>query len=580
MSRKPIRQWLEQLEEPYKTQALTNVTNQGRSNMDDTAGSLSGAINLSMDWSSTPQGHDYWQTIHDYLDRDVNGSPLIPDLIKEKAEAYRIAFEERALHRLQKKVYMSDSMREMLHKIASDSRVAMFMLDTDNITNDFCNYITTRGAMLSYLPNGREHKVNTETGRWLRDGRQEMKPAKLARKLFIQKYLDNLTDHDFEVFGNKVRAYLGIVGDEDGEGRNIKLEVISGEKIRGAYHHSAYSYGLGDGTNLHGSCMRSTDAQDYFGIYEKNEDVVQMLVAKDTDDKILGRALLWTFDNGDKGMDTIYGANIIEQVFKEWAIDNGYYYKSSQSCHHHTFDRFKGGSLSTDEYKEKEHRKVILKEWDFDYYPYVDSLYLLGRDANIYYLCNGHRSGLDLFRTLRCTDGGYDEQDEDDDDYVTLENGDSCHQDDAYHLDYTAHNGDRVCGYYHESEVVYTNCGTHMLIDHCTRLGSGRSGEWYALDDDDITYVEDRDAYYLCEYTVQCEVRELTIHEDDAVCLADGNFCDKDEAFQCTYDGEWYIKSECVIAPDGMEVWEDNLESYLEQIQNETNETERETTIA
>lgn len=575
MSRKTIRLWLESLEEPYKTQVLENIASSRPQSLDDTASSISSAINLSMDWSRTPQGHEYWQTIHDYLDR--NDTNAIPELIKDKAEKLRLLFLERNAHRIQKMVYMSASMKELLSKVANDSRVAMYMLDTDNITNEFCNYITTRGAMLSYLPNGREHKVNAETGRWLRDGRQEMKPAKLARKLFMQKHLDVLTDADFEVFGNKVRAYLGIVGDEDGEGRNIKLEVISGAKIRDAYHHSSYSYVLGDGTNLHGSCMRSTDAQDYFGIYEENSDVVQMLVAKDSEDKVLGRALLWTFDNGDKGMDTVYGANIIEQVFKEWAIDNGYYYKSSQSCHHHTFDRFNGGSLSIDEYKDKEHRRVILKNWDFDHYPYVDSLYLLGRDAGVYYLCNGHRSGLDLFRTLRTTDGRYDEQEEDDDDdYVTLENGDSCHEDDAYHLDYRAHNGDRVGGYYHESEVVYTNCGNHYLRDHCTRI----NGDWYTLDDDDIAYVEDRDAYFLADDTVYCEVREITIHEEDAVLLADDTWCDRDEAFKCTHDDEWYVKSECVIAPDGMEVYEGNLESYLEQIENETNETEREKTIA
>lgn len=576
MSRKPIRQWLEQLEEPYKTQALTNTINQGRSSLDETAGSMSGAINLSMDWSTTPQGHSYWQTIHDYFDERNRDSFVVPDFIKEKMEAYRIQFEEINMHRELKKVHISSSMKDMLNKIANDSRVALYMLDSDAITNEFCNYITTRGTMLSYLPNGREHKINLENGRWLRDGRQEMKPAKLARKLFIQKYLDAFTDADFETFGNKVRAYLGIVGDEDGEGRNITLDVISGSKIRDAYHHSSYSYALGDGTNLHGSCMRSGDAQDYFGIYEKNEDVVQMLVAKDTEGKILGRALLWTFDNGDKGMDTVYGPNIIEQVMKEWAIDNGYYYKSSQSCHHHTFDKFKGASLTTDEYRDKEHRRVIIKEWDFDYYPYVDSLYLMGRDSGKYYLCNGHRSGLDLFRTLRCTNGRYEEEDDDDDDYVTLENGDICHQDDAYHLDYTAHDGDRVCGYYHESEVVYTMNGDHYLREHCTRI----SGDWYAKDDDEIAYVEDRDAYFLAENTVYCEVRELTIHIDDAVEVGDGDWCDKDEAFKCTYDDQWYFKSECVVAPDGMNVHENNLELYLEQIQKETNETERETTIA
>lgn len=572
MSRKKVKEWLELLEEPYRTLALANMreydAESGREQM-------SHAINLAFTWDESPQGHHFWQVIHDYFEENEN-TLVLPDYVKQAADKKRDEYVERKLHREQKMLTMSSSMRDMLNKISSDSIIALRLLDVDYATNEFCNYITTRGSMLSYLPKGREHKTNPENGKWLRDGRQEMKPAKLARKILIPRIAEQMTDSDFEVFGNKVRAYLGLVGDEDGEGRNIKLEVISGCDIKDAYHHSAYSYALGDGTNLHGSCMRNTDAQDYFGIYEKNDNIVKLLVARDAEGKVLGRALIWNFDDGDKGMDTVYGANIIEQVFKEWAIDNGYYYKSSQSCHHQIFDMFGGSRIPTEEYKDKEFRKVTIKEWDFDYYPYVDSLYHMGRDGATVYICNGYKSGLDLFRTLRCTDGRYDEQDEDDDDYVTLENGDSCHQDDAYHLDYVAYDGDRVCGYYHESEVVYAMNGEHYLIDHCVRI----NGDWYTKDDDEIAYVEDRDAYFLADHTVYCEVRELTIHIDDAVEVADGDWCDKDEAFKCTYDDQWYFKSERVVAPDGMDVHENNLESYLEQIKNETNETERETTIA
>lgn len=573
MSRMKVKEWLNLLEEPYRTLALANMR---EIDSESTKEQMSHAINIAFTWDDTPQGHHFWQTIHDYFEEN-EAVLVLPDHVKQAADKKRDEYVERNLHREQKRLTMSSSMRDMLNKVASDSRVALYLLDVDYATNEFCNYITTRGSMLSYLPKGREHKTNPENGKWLRDGRQEMKPAKLARKILIPRVVESLSDADFEVFGNKVRAYLGIVGDEDGEGRNIKLEVISGDDIKDAYHHESYSYALGDGTNLHGSCMRSGDARYYFGIYTKNQDVVQMLVARDAEGKVLGRALLWNFDNGDKGMDTVYGANIIEQVFKEWAIDNGYYYKSSQSCHHHIFDMFSGSRIPTEEYKDKEFRKVTIKEWDFDYYPYVDSLYHMGRDGATIYLCNGYKSGLDLFRTLRCTDGRYDEQDDDDDDdYVVLENGDSCHVDNAYHLDYVAHDGDRVGGYYHESEVVYTIDGEHYLREHCTRI----DGDWYTLDDDDIAYVEDRDAYFLAENTVYCEVRELTIHIDDAVEVADGDWCDKDEAFKCTYDDQWYYKSERVVAPDGMDVHENNLESYLEQIQKETNETERETTIA
>lgn len=558
-----VVEWLSLLDEPHKSQALDKI----REGMGERMLSLmSDAINIGLTWHETPQGREYWDTLFkEYLELEKIMS-YTPEWV-EKRKGLSMQSEA-------KRLQFSSSMKDMLDKICGDSMVAKYLLCPSYTTNDFANYVTTRQGMLSFLPNGREHKVNAETGRWLRDGRQEMKPAKLSRKLIKDNYLQDLSDAEFEKFGNKVRAYLGVVGDEDGEGKNIKLEIIDGEPIRNAYYGGNYSKLLGDSTNLHGSCMRSDSSQKYFGIYVENTDKVKMLVAKDEENKILGRALLWNFDDGDMGMDTIYGPDIVAQLMIDWAVDNNYWFKSNQSCHHHIFDRHGLDRFDNDKLREmgKIIRNVTLNKAEFDYYPYVDSLYYLCNDISKWFLSNTYNNVVE--KTLRDTGGSYEEY-EDDDDYVTLENGDRCHQDDACYLDYRCHD-DRVDGYYHESDCIYCMDDTSRLREHCTRIG----GDWYGLDDDAIVWVDSRDAYYLDEDTIYCEYSQETLHINDAVELATGDYCDLELAFKCAHDDQWYHKDDMIQLPNDLFIAKVNEESYLEQLKENENETEREGVIA
>lgn len=565
-----IVEWLNLLIEPYRTQALLKLREDRRTRI---VSRMSEAINQAFTWSESSQGRDYWDNLFKIYERREETKHERELRESEEAELIRVQAEHDRIQR--EKVLFSSSMYEMLAKLSSDSRVADYLTAHRYTINTFGNYVTTRQGMLSFLPNGREHKVNPETGKWLRDGRQEMKPAKLARKLIREAQMKDLTDADFEKFGNKVRAYLGVVGDEDGEGKNIRLEIIEGAAIKDAYLRENYSTILGDGTNLHNSCMRSECSQRYFGIYTENPSVVKMLVARDGENKVLGRALLWQFDDGDKGMDTVYGPDIVAQLMIDWSIDNGYWCKTYQSCHHHNFDGHGLDSHNNSELRDigKLTRRVTITYKEFDYYPFVDSLYYLCNDGSKYYLTNVHDSNVE--KTLRDTGGSYEENDDDDDGYVTLENGARCSEDDAQYLDYRNHEGCRIDGYYHDSECVYCMDDTVRLREDCTSI----DGDWYGLDDDEIAYVDDRSAYCLASDTVYCEQRELTIHRDDAVELHDGDYCDSEYAHDCVIDGKMYKDTDmdCI---DGVWVSIDNKETYLEQLKEKQNETEREGTTA
>jgi len=62
---KTIKEWLESLYEPYRTQALENMDNDGVPNSLES--SLRDAIEGAFWWESSPQGHYYWKNLRDLL---------------------------------------------------------------------------------------------------------------------------------------------------------------------------------------------------------------------------------------------------------------------------------------------------------------------------------------------------------------------------------------------------------------------------------------------------------------------------------------------------------------------------------
>ena len=550
---KTIYEWLNELPQPYKSQALYNFGAyleahrvryplKYQSMKAETYEYMCEAINRSSTWEQTPQGHEYWSRIHDQYE-EVKIADRQARRERELEELRRQAQE-----RMAKKVIYSTSMYNMLEKMTNDSEVARRLICMDYWDNSFGNYVTMRGDMCSYLPAGREHRVNEDTGRWLRDGRQDMKPAKLARRLLTDEGLEGLTDTDFEKFNNLVRAYISVEGDEDGLGRNVTLEVISGEAIKDAYHEANYSTLQGTSSNLWNSCMRYESCQEYFGIYTENPDRVSMLVAFDASRKILGRAILWKFNDDTKGMDTIYASDSIRELFIRWAIDNQYYYKASQSCHHQYFDRYDG------EMTDYKFKSVKLTNHHFRKYPYMDTMQYL---SNSGLLSNDYDVSYDY--TLRCTGGGYEEED---DDYVIDLDGDRIHNDDARWICYRRPSGRNVEGYVHCDNVSYCQDGEYYLDDDTVYI----NGDNYFINDENVvlTYNDDHALRDDCVFLDAGEHEGEYAPSDECVCLANGDWVLEDEAEECCVDGEHYLLED-IEEIDGNWVATCNKEKYLEQ---------------
>lgn len=449
---------------------------------------------------------------------------------------------------------MSASFKRMINEIyrEHDCLICQALTSYSGYSkSDEVNYLTMRGGMISFLPSGKPHKVNDD-GKWSREGRQDGKTARVIRKVMNQDVVDHLriTDTHYEKFSNYVASYVGVNGDGDGGSDPVyRIAVCNGELIPLYYNQDAYARDAGG--NLVNSCMRHVD-ENYFDIFSKNPDTVSLIVLLDAEHKVHGRALLWKTDQG-LCMDTVYSADSLKSVFINFAKANGISYKSNHSCHWSEFDLSGEG-------KNNNPKRVTaqLNRFDLYYYPYMDTMMYVcmvtGRISN-------HSSGFSDYRTLRCTDGSFEESSSSVEDI----NGNMIDEDDATYLDYRNHNGRYVVGYVHSDEAYDTSDG-YRLDEDCVYISRRRS--YYCLGSEDIVYIDSNDTYmhiddvtFLRDGTAipYDQARELSngeyVHEDDAVELYDGrweelsnavmlwndDYALRSESVRCLTSGSWFL---------------------------------------
>jgi hypothetical protein len=217
---------------------------------------------------------------------------------------------------------------------------------------------------------------------------QQIKIGRLAKNLVKITGVD-FSDKDIEEFVNEFKSKYELLKNAF---RNFHL--VLGKEI--SYWYLGDMYCNTPKGPLHNSCMRYSNCQGYFSIYEKNPEVCMMVVLKsDFDqDKITGRALVWKLENGDIFMDRIYYSKESDvNLFIEYAKSNGWAYKSKQGSG--------GGEILLNGNRYDKDLSVKLDNFDFKYYPYVDTLHYLSED--------GHLSTKHALKSkdLRRDNGGY-----------------------------------------------------------------------------------------------------------------------------------------------------------------------------
>lgn len=206
-----------------------------------------------------------------------------------------------------------------------------------------------------------------------------------------------ITDSDIEKFVNEYVSYV-VYNKAD---ETSKITKVSGSEIKKWYDKDNYQSVLG---KLGGSCMSHEECRDYFGLYTNNPDKISMLILTNKDNKLIGRALLWSLDSGEYFMDRIYTSlDSIDNIFINYAIENNYYYRNSPPS---GYKYFKGTTEMSSLVLS-----VTLSRYEFRKYPYVDTIRYLNTGSGLISNSGGNR-------TLNDTEGRWEEYyDDEDGDY-------------------------------------------------------------------------------------------------------------------------------------------------------------------
>ena len=186
---------------------------------------------------------------------------------------------------------------------------------------------------------------------------------------FVEDNIQGLTPKDYEEFVNLYKSEFTVVSNE--------FKMVKGDEI--SYYYDLYNYAYDGKGQLGSSCMRYRDCQKYFGIYQKNPEVCQLLAYVNQDNKVLGRALVWKLDKKVDGcpaeyfMDRVYCGNDSDMIkFKNYAKEKGWVMKSRNSS-----DIIESLFFNYNDTIILSHINVQLKDFRFENYPFVDTVSFL-----------------------------------------------------------------------------------------------------------------------------------------------------------------------------------------------------------
>jgi len=191
--------------------------------------------------------------------------------------------------------------------------------------------------------------------------------TKVPIEIEFETELD-ISNSEIEEFTNEFTSLVKTISSSP----DSKIEKVSGVDIVHWYLNKNYSRLIG---KLGNSCMGDDGCKSFFGIYTKNPNQVSLLIIRNQDHKLLGRALLWkvqvTCENLPSNMyfmDRIYTINDSDDnIFINYAIENGYIYRNTPN--NNKLKYYHNG-------KELNNPIIYcqLDEWKFDLYPYLDTL--------------------------------------------------------------------------------------------------------------------------------------------------------------------------------------------------------------
>ncbi len=285
--------------------------------------------------------------------------PIKMPFISSNPKVSRILASDRFLGLLQILIEQDCKLSQLVYKAFLCKRY----LNPD-MTFDYIDFREKQG-MISYQPFGRTQKMSSE-GKWCRDGRQEIKPAKFVKQFLHPRLIKKFKDHEIAQFATRFKAFE----------ESLQCDFIISDDIQEAYTYANYHSAIE-------SCMTDKNVAPFYKTMG-----AKVLIARRKSGKLAGRAIYWpsvtfeTYEGAVTGpfMDRVYAINEeFSELFIQWAKTNKVWYKYGQNNGSYQ-------SFVSPEGTEFHETPAFVKCVDsgslddIEFYPYLDT-FLFGNDS-------------------------------------------------------------------------------------------------------------------------------------------------------------------------------------------------------
>ena len=402
----------------------------------------------------------------------------------------------------------------ILQESGGQSNYAYSLIDVTD-KNDKISFVQANRYLRAHPDGERPDKDN---GFWKNGRTPECAIGKFAQ-MVMKNVMKEVPGAELEVFVDAYRVEYDLAQKKGSH----TFEVVQGAEIVKRYLESSFvnkkDYTGND--SLHGSCMRKPDCAGFFKIYTENPEVVRLLVMLDPEGKTMGRALIWTLDDGKTYMDRVYCVDTNANVgkFYDWG-------KTNKIDYHYGLTPVAPANAT-----------VEVKAKDYGKYPYMDTFKYYDTEEgtltksiptytdNVLYLQSTHGEGPSLEEEFRRSEYLNDWIPVDDafycddiDDYVTANHTVWLEYRDVYVSDRAA---TRYCDYdgntYLEEDTVESEMmGDWIPKDDAIEVIVDDEGNTDWCHEEEVAlYVKVGDEYYSKDYTYDPIDKEFTFDREE-----------------------------------------------------------------
>lgn len=294
--------------------------------------------------------------------------------------------------------------RETVTIVGSQRLIEMLCKINHTIAYDLLEQLKYRGSStisyldfgessdsISFIYSNKMYELQREfdykwTEKVWKEKRAEMKIGKVIKQIFGDRYpVNNPKGQQMPKPPIDIESFVNLYKAEREKNENSeRFHIVSGEDIVYWYNFKNYTRFVREDTPLGKSCLRYEESGKFLEMYVKNPEKVSMLILKDDQDKLRGRALVWNLDVPENRvyMDRIYTVNDFDiELFKDFARKNGWLYKERQTFGwNNIIVDSRNNNLYTPSNLKLE---VVLNDKKLRYYPYLDTLSVYNKKKGI-----------------------------------------------------------------------------------------------------------------------------------------------------------------------------------------------------